>query len=87
MTVEQEDDNIWLDTKDLEKRVPPALRNTNTGLWWSNAEEFSLWARNFLLQEIRINILVRYLDHKKKHPGPKMTEEIAAMWGGYGGYV
>ena len=29
--------------------------------------EFEVWARHFLAQEVRINIWIRYMEHKKKN--------------------
>lgn len=57
--------SIWLSVIDLVKRVPENLTNNHTGWWFDNEGEFTSWARDFLMQEVRINLMVRYIEHKK----------------------
>jgi hypothetical protein len=59
----------WISTENLEDAIPEWFTTNHCG-WFKDSrdDEFLDWARNFLMQEVRINIWLRYLEHKKDHP-------------------
>lgn len=70
--------DVWVSTEKLEDAIPDWFTTSHCG-WFKNSRdgEFEDWARNFLMQEVRMNIWIRYLEHKKN---PKPTP-------GYGMYL
>lgn len=60
---------IFIDIDKLEDRLPDWYQGGHTG-WVKSLQsgEFKEWAREFLLQEVRINIWTRYIEHKKNSP-------------------
>ena len=71
-------DDVWISTEKLEEVIPDWFITSHCG-WFKNSGdgEFEEWARGFLMQEVRMNIWFRYLEHKKKGP--------ALPWVGSGG--
>lgn len=73
LEVEAYTGSIWVSCTDIAKRVPENLANAHTGWWFGEEPEFIAWARDFLMQDIRINIMLRYIEHKRreaKNAGP-----------------
>ncbi len=60
--------SLWVATEPLENNIPKWFDSTHCG-WYLETEkgEFGVWARHFLAQEVRINIWIRYMEHKKKN--------------------
>ena len=56
----------WIGTEKLEECLPDWFTSVHCG-WYisSHDNEFEEWGRNFLMQEVRMNIWLRYLEHKK----------------------
>jgi len=65
-------ENKWVCTEKLEDAIPDWFSTSHCG-WFKDARngEFEEWARDFLMQEVRINIWIKYLEHKK-NPKPWM---------------
>lgn len=61
--------DVWISTEQIEDQIPDWFKSQHCG-WYLSFEqgEFDVWARTFLMQEVRINIWMRYLEHKKKSP-------------------
>jgi hypothetical protein len=62
-------DDMWLSCEKLEDAIPDWFSTSHCG--WSASEkdgEFVAWAREFLMQEVRINLWIRYQEYKKEHP-------------------
>lgn len=57
---------VWISTELLQDSIPDWHKSTHSG-WYltANQGEFEVWARHFLMQEVRINIWLRYVEHKK----------------------
>ena len=58
--------DLWVNTEKLESFIPDWFTTSHCG-WYKDARngEFEEWAKNFLMQEVRINIWLRYLEHKE----------------------
>lgn len=58
--------DIWIGTEQLEDSIPDWFETSHCG-WFMNREEgeFLEWAKQFLMQEVRINIWTKYLEHQK----------------------
>lgn len=69
------DGGIWVGTDPLLGNFPAWHKSTHCG-WYLTAKggEYEDWARNFLMQEVRINIWIRYMEHKK---GSNRQEDLA----------
>lgn len=53
----------------LSDLIPEWLNPLNFGFWVPGGVEdvcFIKWARNFLMMEVRTNLWIRYLEHKRK---------------------
>ncbi len=60
---------VWVGTEQIEDRIPSWFKSQHCGWYLSFSDgEFDVWARNFLMQEVRINIWIRYLEDQKKNP-------------------
>lgn len=68
LSVDLCDGNVWVDTDSLQDNIPEWFNSTHCG-WHLDVQagEFEVWARHFLAQEVRINIWIRYMEHKKKN--------------------
>ena len=62
-------EDCTITTEKLEDAIPKWFSSNHCG-WFMNDFDgnFLEWARNFLAQEVRMNIWLRYLEHKKKYP-------------------
>jgi hypothetical protein len=61
--------DVWITTRKLEDSVPDWFATEHTGWMVSLTDgEFDAWAQHFLMQEVRINIWIRYMEYKKKNP-------------------
>jgi len=70
--------DCWISTEKLEDAIPDWFATNHCGWFKGNHDdEFMEWARDFLMQEVRTNIWIRYLEHKK-NPKPSV---------GYGMYL
>lgn len=63
--------DCWISTDALDPYVPEWAKTGHCG-WYMGFDDTSLlgadfedWAQNFLLQEVRMNIWLRYMEHKK----------------------
>ncbi len=63
--------DVWIGTEQLEGSIPAWFETSHCG-WFMNREggEFVGWAKQFLMQEVRINIWIRYLEDLK-NPKPE----------------
>ena len=91
--------DVWIDiSEDVEKLTPEWITKGQLPYsgWYltfnGDDNEFMPWARNMLLQEVRINGWIRYMEHNLDvaATGGKNPFEIAAQlptvpWGGSGG--
>ena len=59
--------DTYVSTEKLEGAVPDWYRPFHVSGWILNLEngKFLDWAKNLLLQDVRINLWVRYMEHKK----------------------
>jgi hypothetical protein len=74
-------DDVWVSTENIEEAIPEWFDSLHVGWFRSRRTgEFLEWAQDFLLQEVRINIWLRYMEHKKKNQGLQ-------QYAGYMGYM
>lgn len=74
--------DVWISTERVEDAIPEWFDSHHYGWFRSQTSgEFSEWAKNFLLQEVKINIWVRYMEHKKNE------ELVWDSMSGYAGYA
>lgn len=86
--------DIWVDASDVtDKLVPDWIKPgqlSHSGWYLSFAgveNEFMPWARNLLLQEVRVNMWLRYMEHKldmatsKKNPF-EVNAQVNLPWVG-----
>ena len=74
--------DIWISTEHVEDALPEWFSSEHYGWFRSQKEdEFLKWAKNFLLQEVRINIWIRYMEYKKDNPN------AWDHFSGYSGYL
>lgn len=89
--------DVWIDASEVtdpfvpEWIKPKQLVHSGWYLSFSGVEnEFMPWARNLLLQEVRVNMWLRYLEHKlemaanKKNPF-EVNAQVSLPWAGSGG--
>lgn len=59
--------DFLLGVGDLDQRAPTWWDSQHVGWTFDvgNTVRFCQWARDFLMQEVRINIWMRYIEHKK----------------------
>jgi hypothetical protein len=95
--------DLWIDASDACEGLMPAWADQivlpHTGWYLSFQEDdddFMPWARNLLLQEVRINMWMRYYEHKldlaaassKKNPFEVTAQvDVELPWNGYGNYL
>jgi len=60
-----EGNSCWVGIEEIEKHLPKWIRYTHVGWALEEIEEFMSFARDFFLQEVRINLWMRYYEHKK----------------------
>jgi hypothetical protein len=63
-------ESYWIGNERLEDAIPKWFSTAHNG--WHKFDEnndFSDWAKNFLLQEIRINLWIRLLEKRKNLAG------------------
>lgn len=59
-------DNVWISTEKLEDAIPDWFTSSHCGWFTGTGDpEFLNWARDFLMQEVRINLWIKYLEYKK----------------------
>lgn len=58
--------DVWIGTEQLEDGIPDWFESSHCGWFKSLDKEFMVWARTFLMQEVRINIWIQYLEHEKE---------------------
>jgi hypothetical protein len=60
-------ESYWIGIEQLEDAIPEWFSTTHDG-WhkFDKDEDFSNWAKDFLLQEVRINMWIRLLEQRKK---------------------
>ncbi len=62
-----EEGSRWINTEKLDGAIPEWFYSDSWGEHVSAREgEFMGWSRNFLVQDVRINIWVRYLQQEKR---------------------
>lgn len=65
--------DVWVSTEKLESGLPDWFHSDHCGWFLSIGDgEFLRWAKVFLMQEVRVNIWMRYLEHKKN---PKIKQQ------------
>ncbi len=57
--------DMYISTEKLEVCIPDWFLTDHSGWFVSSGDNFQEWARSFLMQEVRMNIWLRYLEHKK----------------------
>lgn len=64
--------DVWISTEKLEEAIPDWFHSDHCG-WFKTLQdgEFLDWAKQLLMQEVRINIWIKYLEHKKD-PKPEI---------------
>jgi len=70
------DGDYLLSVSELDQRAPNWWQSGHIGWMFEvgNAKQFSKWAKDFLMQEVRINIWMRYIEHKKASLKSKTLE-------------
>ncbi len=58
--------DMWISLENLEECIPDWFSTNHYGWFVGSGDNFQEWARNFLMQEVRINIWVRYLMDRKE---------------------
>ncbi len=56
--------DMFISTERLEECIPDWFSTNHSGWFISGGDDFQEWARSFLMQEVRINIWIRYLGHR-----------------------
>ena len=72
------DSDLWIGFEDdLEALQPKWIKYSHFG-WYLTVEdgEFATWARDMLMQEVRVNIWMRYLRHKRKSKKERDDEDF-----------
>jgi len=75
-------DSCWIGVEDLEESKPKWINNTHVGWSVEGIKDFQNFALNFMLQEVRINIWMRYYAHKKESKSAK-KETLEHSYGLY----
>jgi hypothetical protein len=72
--------DVWIATEKLEDAIPDWFHSDHCG-WFKTVRDGELleFAKSLMMQEVRINVWIKYLEHKKN---PKMDYP-----GGYGMYL
>lgn len=61
--------DLWISTETLEDSIPNWFSSRHCGWFKTRTHgEFADWARSLLIQDVRIAIWERYLEHKKEKP-------------------
>ncbi len=62
--------DVWISTEKLDDAIPDWFTTSHCG-WYTDSRngEFMVWARDFLMQEVRINLWIRDMEDKK-NPKP-----------------
>ncbi len=76
---------MWIDIDKLEPAEPKWLCTRHSG-WYVAVDEFLKFGRNFLLGEVRMNIYLRYLEHKSEKEERKVDLQ-GEDYGCYGQYI
>ena len=91
--------DIWIDASTAAERFLPSwvggsqLPYCGWYLEFEKGEEndFTTWARNLLFQEVRVNIWIRYMEHKidllAKHKNPFQLGSSNRLIGSGGNYI
>lgn len=87
--------DFLLSTAELDQKAPSWWGSTHIGWTFDtgNPPQFCSWARDFLMQEVRINIWMRYIEYKRaalKSAVPEIDPAdilAAAASGGHGNYL
>ena len=61
-------DGYYIDTAKLDDYWPEEASPEEVGYnsWWIEWKDLLFWMKNFLLEEVRINIFFRYIEYKTK---------------------
>jgi hypothetical protein len=64
--------DVWIATEKLEEAIPEWFHSDHCG-WFKTVKDGELldFAKNIMMQEVRINICLKYLEHKKD-PKPEI---------------
>jgi hypothetical protein len=70
------DGDYYLGVTNIEDRAPRWWHSDHIGWTFHTGDtaQFCAWARDFLMQEVRINIWIRYFEHKKAELKSKPLE-------------
>jgi hypothetical protein len=88
--------DYWANTSvDRDKSLPKEFKEWykatgHTGWYLGTQVEFNMWARDLLLQEVRTNLMIRYIEHKrseKKKRKATEAEQAAGVVAAYGFYL
>lgn len=62
--------DLWIGTERLDDAIPDWFNSSHCG-WFKDRLDgsFLTWAQSFLMQEVRINIWIRYLEYKNTKKG------------------
>ncbi len=80
LEVEKLDSSYWINTEKLEGAIPEWFNTSHAG--WNPGDgsvkgtgiSMIEWAKGFLMQEVRIDLWVRYLEHKKNEKPTKSSK-------------
>lgn len=60
-------EEIWIHPRKLQTQIPDWFTSQHVGWEFSSQnDDLPKWARTFLMQEVKINIWIRYIEYKKK---------------------
>lgn len=77
---------IWIDNEGLADAVPSWVDSYHFG-WYTDTDKLSSFCREFLLQEVRTNIYIRYLEFKSLKLEEKARAKATQVVGVYGNYL
>lgn len=55
----------WIGMEGLRERLPVFDRIPRSG-WYVDKKDFVYWAQSFIVREMRMNVLIRYIEYKRK---------------------
>ncbi len=95
-TVGQGYGDFWADlNNETDNNLPEEFvewyrKTEHTGWYLSTVDAFGAWAQDLLMQEIRTNLMLRYIEHKRAQKKSRMgaaSRAVADIAAGYGLYL
>jgi hypothetical protein len=80
--------DCWLSLGKLNSRIPLWYPVSHVGLWFDGKEgsDFREFGQFLLLQEVRVNLWMRYIEYKKEK-AKSSAVDLRSHWESYGGEI